>query len=250
MIQQITSLQNPLIKHLVKLRQNHDYRYEHQSLLVEGTKMVHEICKKIPPNKIFVYDEKMIPREIKPKEIYILNEEAMKKISGMQTPEGIVAEIPMPPSASLKGLNHILALDSINEPGNLGTLLRSALALGWAGAFLIGDCCDPYNEKAIRASRGAIFRIPIAQGSKKDLEKLIQENQLTPLLAEVRGQPIDEIDIPNRVLLIVGNEAHGASEEIKKLSHAVAIPMPETMESLNVAAAGAILMYALRHQKS
>src|SRR3990170_2143858 len=154
MARQLTSLQHPLIKHFVKLRQNQDYRIDHQSVVIEGIKPIEELSKAIKPKTIMVYDEGFLPTGIDFKDVVVVDEDIMKKASGMVHPEGIIAEFPMPPDQSLQGLHYIIALDGVNDPGNLGSLLRTALALGWEGAFILEETCDPYNEKAIRAARG------------------------------------------------------------------------------------------------
>lgn len=245
-IKRITSTNHPLVKHLVKLRQNRDYRYEHQSLVVEGIKPIEELARHVRFKLIVTYNEAMIPLGTEVDEVLIVNDSVMKKISTMQSPEGLVAEIPMPTPASLKGMKHILALDGVNDPGNVGTMLRSALALGWQGVFILNDSCDPFNDKALRAARGATFRLPLSWGSFEDLKALVHHNQLTPLVADIEGKDLAKIpgDLP--VLLVMGNEAHGPSQEIKDFCDAISIEMPGSMESLNVSIAAGIMMYTLR----
>ena len=246
MNKQLTSLQHPIVKHLVKLRQNCDYRYDHQAVIVEGVKPIKELVSKRPFKTLLVLDESLVPPGAKSKETYVVTEGILHKISGMQTSEGILAEVEMPANASLKGCKRLIVLDGINDPGNLGTILRTALALGWEGAFIIQDSCDPYNEKALRAARGATFRLPIAQGSWEDLKRLITVNRLNPVVADLDGVAPDELKKKKEgIVLILGNEAHGPSAEAKSLGQAVTIPMPGPMESLNVSVAGALLMYAL-----
>jgi TrmH family RNA methyltransferase len=239
---QITSLKHPLIKHLVKLRLDHKYRYENNSILIEGVKPVQEVATYI--KKLIRLDSHSsnlaIPEE------WIVTEAIMKKISGMTSPEGIVAEVQMPSFSSLKGLKLILGLDGINDPGNMGTLLRTALALGWEGAYILPNSCDPYNEKTIRAARGAHFRLPLGMGSCEQLKKIAQENHLEPLVADLKGQIPEQINKQKGRLLVLGNEAHGASKDIQFFCSKVTIPMPGEMESLNVAIAGSILMYLLK----
>lgn len=239
----INSLQNPLVKHLVKLRQESDYRNEQSLLVIEGLKPILEVLPWI--KKIFYSDIKFLP-QIQAPEIYKVSDAVMKKISGMTSPEGILAEVEMPKYHSLKGKNDILAFDGINDPGNLGTLMRTALALGWEGIFLLPNCCDPYNEKVIRAARGAQFRLSLYKGTIADLKRLILENNLSPYVADLEGMKPEEISKQKRTLLVLGNEAQGASQEIISLCSKVTIPMPGDMESLNVAVAGGILMYVLR----
>ena len=245
MVKQLTSMQHPIVKHLVKLRQNSDYRYDHGTVVVEGIKPVQELAKQGPFKTVVVMDESLVPKGVKAKETLVVTEDIFHKISGMQSPEGILAEVEMPPNASLQGCQRLIALDGISDPGNLGTLLRTALALGWDGAFIVQDSCDPYNEKALRAARGATFRLPIARGSWEDLKQVIADNHLQPVVADLDGVAPDQLKQKGGVLLVLGNEAHGPSAEAKAFGRAVTIPMPGPMESLNVSVAGALLMYAL-----
>lgn len=246
MEKEITSLQNPIVKHLVKLRQNHDYRFEHKQLVVEGLKMVQELCTKKPAKVLVVVDETIIPKGVRADEILVVSEDIMEKISGVRSPEGILAEVAMPNPSDLKGLKHIVALDGINDPGNLGTLMRTALALGWEGVFIVHESCDPYNEKALRAARGATFRLPLGIGSWADLEQIIKRNKLQPLVGDTQGTEISKLKSQEPTLLVLGNEARGPSPEALRLCKKIAIPMPGAMESLNVAVAGGILMYELK----
>lgn len=246
MVKKINSLQHPLIKHLVKVRRNSDYRHDHKSVVIEGVKTIQEVGVQFPFKVLIVLDETLIPQGIRSKEVVVVTEDIMQKVSGMQQSEGILAEIEMPSSASLKGLKRLIALDGINDPGNLGTLLRTALALGWEGVFIINESCDPYNEKALRAAKGATFRLPIGMGSWEDLKKVIAANKLQPFVADLEGEDIHTLDIPKNILLVLGHESRGISKVAASLSKKVTIPLPGEMESLNVAIAGGILMFALR----
>lgn len=239
----LTSLQNPLIKHLVKLRQNRDYRYDHHTALVEGVKMLQELAEIHPFKVVLATDPNLIPPKIKAKELYLVTEEILHKISGLSTPEGILGEIEIPPQAPLKQIDSLVVLDGINDPGNLGTLFRTALALGWGAIFLIGESCDPYNEKALRAARGATFKIPFKQGTWEEVAELARAYKLQPCLADLEGEHPKKMERP---MLILSNEAHGPSEQNFIQAKKLSIPMPGAMESLNVSIAGAILMYALR----
>lgn len=242
---EITSAQNDKVKHIVHLRQNHDYRDDHHSVVILGHKLVKEISDILPIKTLFVYDEASIPKGVKAKEVYIVNEEIMKKASGLMHPEGILAEIEMPKFSNLKDLKKIVALDKISDPGNLGTIIRSALALGFEGVFILDDSCDAFNDKALSAARGATFKLPLAKGSWKDLEAIIAQNKLHPVVADIEGTPLDKLEKHENILLVLGNEAHGVSEQAKKACQKVTIPMQKSMESLNVGVAAGILMYAL-----
>lgn len=248
-MKRVTSANHLLVKHLVKLRQNRDYRYEHQSLVIEGIKPVEELGRNIRFKLIVTYNEAMIPLGAEADEILIVNDVVMKKVSGMQSPEGLVIEIAMPKPAALDGFKHLLVLDGVSDPGNVGNLLRTALALGWQGVFVLEDSCDPFNDKALRAARGATFRLPIAWGNIEDLKNLVRNNLLTPIVADIYGKDLSTVSSDEAVLLVMGNEAHGPSKEIKEMCQAVTIEMPGIMESLNVSVAGGIMMYALRPRK-
>ncbi len=250
MEREITSLQHPLVKHLVRLRQNRDYREERQSVFIEGGKLIGEVCSHKPAKVIIAYDSTYIPPGVMADEIIMVSEAVMHKISGLQTPEGVAAEAAIPQQASLEGLRWILVCDGVSDPGNLGTLLRSGLALGWEGAFILNDSCDPYNDKAVRAAKGATFRLPIAMGTWSELQRIIALNKLQPLAADIKGTSINDIQIDGGALLVLSNEAHGLSDEAQRLCQKVRIPMPGDMESLNVAVAGGILMHMLKQKGS
>jgi TrmH family RNA methyltransferase len=245
-IKEITSLQNPMIKHFVKLRQNGDYRHEHQTAVIEGPKLIREVCAEKPAKVIIAYDESYIPQDVQTDELLIVSEDIMHKISGVQSSEGIIAEVELPKPASLEQKHFVIAIDGVSDPGNLGTILRTALALGWEGVFILPDSCDPFNEKALRASRGAVFRLPTAFGTWADLKKLIENNQFTPLVADLSGTELAKLKIPEKMILVLSNEAHGVSADARSVCQPITIPMPGIMESLNVSVAGGILMYNLR----
>lgn len=246
MTKEVTSLQHDLVKHFVRLRQNRDYREEHQSVVIMGNKMIREVCSHHHTKVLMAYDPTFIPPGVKADEVVLVNEAIMQKVTGLPSPEGLVAEVAMPKPASLQGMHYVIACDAISDPGNLGALLRSALALGWQGAFILSNSCDPYNDKALRVAKGATFRLPIAMGTWDDLQKIVQKNKLHPFVADIQGTPLDEMAPTENALLVMSNEAHGLSEEAKRLCQKVTIPMPGEMESLNVAVAGAILMYTLK----
>lgn len=242
----IKSVQHELVKHLVKLRQNRDYRIDHQSLVIDGLKPVTELGSKIKPKVLIAWDETLLPKNMKADDVVIVSENVMKKISGMVSPDGLLAEIPMPKPVSFAGKHYIVVLDRVTDPGNVGTILRTALALGWEGAFILNESCDPFNEKALRSARGATFRLPLAWGNWEMLKKIIQENKLDPIVADLHGAGLNEIKLRKGVCLVLGNEAQGASKEAKELCRPVAISMNGDMESLNVAVAGGILMHAFK----
>lgn len=242
----ISSLQHPLVKHLVKLRQNAPYRQSQQSLVIEGVKPILEICQKTKAKLILTCNLDLVPKNIQTDSLLICTEAVMQKASGLMNSEGMIAEIPQPKHNELEGKGSILILDSINDPGNLGTLMRTALALKWDGVFIVGECCDPYNEKALRASRGACLNLPWMRKDWNELKSFAARNHLQPLLADLNGEPPYPFSQQQGVMLILSNEARGPSKEALEWSQKVSIPLSEHVESLNVAIAGAILMYVIR----
>lgn len=251
MVREITSSQNPLVKYLVRIRDDRDYRLKSQSVLLEGGKLIEEVSQFHPVKKLLLLNTDSaltFLKSIKADEVFTVNESVMGKISSLHSSDGCLAEVLMPPSASLNGLKRIFACDGVSDPGNLGSLLRSGLALGWDGAFILENSCDPFNDKAIRSAKGATFRLPIASGSWSDLKKIVQQNNLHPWVGDIQGTPVDKIPGRNPILLVLCNEARGPSPEALRLCKQVTIPISSFMESLNVAAAGAILMYILGKQ--
>lgn len=230
----IISLQNPIIKHLVKLRLDPHYRKEQGLVLISGFKLVEELSSVALPKRIFTEKPYSHPH-------ILVSPSVMKKITGLTTPEGIAAEFSLPKPHSLIGKTPLLALDRINDPGNMGTLLRTALALDWEGVFLLPNCVDPFHEKVIRASRGALFHLPWQEGTWEELDQF----ELTRYHADIEGCPLPEIAYQKDLVLLLSNEAQGVSEKGLQFGEPITIPLSEKMESLNVAVAGSIIMYAL-----
>lgn len=243
----ITSLQHPLVKHLVKLRTDSDYRNEHQTLVLEGLKPIQEVSPFInkvlytPPFASFV--------EPLSAEKWEITDAILHKVSAMSSPEGIIAEVRLPSFVPLNQAQRVVAFDGVSDPGNLGTLLRTALALGWEAAYFLPGGCDPFNEKAVRAARGAHFKLALAKGSCEQLQEWIQAENVQALVADLKGIPPDEVAVALPRLLVLGNEGHGASAKVRHFCQAVTIPMPGEMESLNVAVAGGILLYLLSNKR-
>jgi TrmH family RNA methyltransferase len=136
-------------------------------------------------------------------------------------------------------------LDGISDPGNLGNLLRTALALGWEGVYLTENTCDPFHEKALRAAKGATFCLALQEGTWEEFLS-ISKNYHT-FLADMNGSPLQDKPLASPpIALILSKESCGARMEAKKRFQTISIPMQKAMESLNVASAGAILLYGLK----
>lgn len=243
-LKEIKSLQHPLVKQLVKLRTDRSFRKETKSVFISGKKMVEEIGPYGSISSLFL--EEGYTSSTVSKETYLVTKPILKKVSGLENPEPIAAIVDLPKEGDLNGKKWILALDQVSDPGNLGTLIRTAVALGWEGIFLLPGTTDPYNAKALRAAKGATFRIPIKEGSKEDLQDLIENNKMQCFVAEMDGKNVEEVSRTAPILLILGNESNGVRVALTQEPKSVAIAMSEKMESLNVAIAGSLLMYRLK----
>ena len=232
----IKSTTHPLVKELCQLQKSSKARKELQSLLIEGKKLAYEVCMAGGEYALFTTDPKSVPHDINPEKVIEISDAVCQKISGTRSPEGVFAKIPMPKKRSLVGLSKVLVLDGVSDPGNLGSLFRSALAFGFEGVLLLANCCDPWNDKALRASRGAALSLPFQHGA-------IEELDLPLFGADIGGTSVREISPPKKFALVLGNEGQGLSKDVKKSCELITIPMCKEVESLNVSAAGAILMH-------
>jgi RNA methyltransferase, TrmH family len=242
----ITSSQHPLVKHLVKLRDNRDYRYRSQSVAVCGLKLIRELARQFHFRSLILEEGFNIEFEFETENLYRVTGQIIKKISGLDQPEPIIAEIQMPKSKEISSANFLLILDGISDPGNLGTLLRSARGLGWDGVFLTPGSTDPFNDKAIRAAKGATFTLPWKSGTFEELNELIRKKSMQFFAADANGTDFSTFQFSPPLALALGNEAHGLNSKLKENADMIAIPMKGQIESLNVASAGAIMMYELR----
>jgi len=240
-ITQIDSLQHPIVKLAVKLRKSKKMRDEQQEVVISGKKLVQEATKR---KILFVEQSAPIP-PLEADLCYQVSEAILKKITGLVSPEPLAAIVSMSPQDSLVGKKWILVLDEVQDPGNLGTLVRTALALGWEGVFLTDGSADLFNEKAIRAAKGASFRLPYKKGTRDELTSFLNEGNFTAFVADMNGSALSKTSFTPPLALILSNEARGASSTMKESFSPLSIPIQE-IESLNVAAAGAIFLYTLR----
>ena len=242
----IHSAHNHYVKHWIKLKASSSYRDIQGTLLLEGKSSVVDVCTKCEALHLILLENVQAPSNIHYRSLVRVSASIMKKISSLECPEGWLAELPLPRQKIDPLSQKILALDAISDPGNLGTLIRSCLALGWDGIYLLENCCDPFNDKALRAAKGATFRIPLAQGSFEDFLSFVQKKKMNVFLADTEGSPLKSTASKEPLALILSRESQGARKEAKSQFQRVTIPMYGPMESLNVASAGSILLYALR----
>lgn len=226
----ITSSANEKIKNAIKLLDK-KFRDLNGLFIVEGLHLVQEAQQENLVQEIFSADESIRGT--------LVSRDIIKRLSTTETPQPVVAIVNKPQVSKELG-NKVLVLDNVQDPGNVGTLLRTAVAFGYTSVIVKG--ADVFSPKVVRASQGAIFKINIIQ--LKSIEKEIFNNGI------VIGAMVDEnaknyLEIPNSndkpLFLVLGNEGNGISQEVQNmLNERVYIPIK--FESLNVSAAGAILM--------
>ena len=187
--------------------------------------------------------------------VLIISEAVADKLTDTKAPQGVFAVCKMLDNLSLdstiKGNRPVLGCERIQDPGNLGTMLRTAAALGFGGAVLIGEGADPFSPKALRASMGAVLRLPLVRVDRiGSLFDCCEEGEIPTLAALPQGgEAITRMRGPRGVLLI-GNEGNGLSPEaIEGASHRVTIPMAPGAESLNATAAATILMWEMMRDR-
>ncbi len=241
----ITSLTNPTIKKIVKLRTDKKYRQEENQVIVAGEKIIFELSKKFKFITLIISDKKSSYEKIKAENLIFVSDNIMKKITNNKSPEGIAAVIEIPKEQKLKNPKRILVLDKIADPGNLGTLIRSALAFSFDAIILLPNSADPYNEKALSAARSATFFIPIFFMSLDELEKMAKDLKASFLIADMDGENVNKIKFQEPCFLVLSNESHGISSWTKDYKK-VSIPISKDIESLNVAIAGSICMYEIK----
>ncbi len=230
----ITSLQHPLIKHWFELRTERAYREETQRVLVVGEKMSSEL----PIDTLIALEP---PLETNAKETYLVTEPILKKITGLNQPDGFAAELSMPKPQDLGRKKFLVILDQIADPGNLGTLLRTAFALNWEGVIVTPGTVDLFNDKALRAGKGAHFHLPYARLTTEEIAEL----NLHLYTADLEGEPLGTAHFKTPLALILSSEGHGAGAWSDGKADKITIPMSGQVDSLNVAASGAILLYAM-----
>jgi len=152
------------------------------------------------------------------------------------------------PFEFLPDAGYYLLLDTIRDPGNLGTLIRSAVGAGFDGILLYGDGVEPFNPKVIRSTMGTFAFANIWKVSSDDIDRLLSANYELCVTTGHEGENLYETVFPKRTVLVIGSEAHGVSDELmQRGTQKIAIPLAQECESLNAAMAGSICMFHIKH---
>jgi RNA methyltransferase, TrmH family len=253
----ITSSQNPKLKIIRALLGRAKERRAAGAFVIEGVRLVEEAQAGNWRFRFALYDaslnergsslvEQLLSRGVEVEEV---SEHLMKSLSDTETPQGILAvlefnRLPVPSSP-----NFLLIPDQIRDPGNLGTLFRTAAAAGVQAVFVPPETTDAFAPKVVRSGMGAHFRLPI---QPMRWEKIRRETKdLQVYLADMDGRSCWESDLRQPLALIVGSEAEGASDQAREVAtQKISIPMSGDIESLNAGVAGSVLMFEVVRQRS
>ena len=236
----ITSRSNGQVKKIKELIRSPKARAQEGLFVVEGSRIVSEVPAELLAG---VYASESYEA---PEGAEIISDDVFKSISDTVNPQGILALVRQPERSfeDMKKLSLYVLLDDVRDPGNLGTIIRTAEAAG-AGVIMSPECADIFNPKVTRSTMGSIFRVPWAVMPLEEAIKSLRKEGVLVAAAALDGAvDYKEITAPRRAY-IIGNEARGVSPEIQALSDArVKIPMKGQVESLNAAISAAILMYS------
>lgn len=231
---EITSVNNPLVKETVKLHQR-KYRDDRQVFIVEGYHLFEEASNAGIIRQVFTTDRRIIAKNV----VYV-NETVLNKISQMKNAQSVVAVCNKFESTKLA--DKVLILEKIQDPGNLGTLLRSALAFGF-DTVILDNTVDLYNDKVVRSTQGAMFHLNIILMSTLDF--IEQHKQYTIYGTSFDGCDLSDVLIDKKIAVILGNEGNGVSKEVLSKTNKNITIKTKNVESLNVAIAGSIIMHEM-----
>ncbi len=265
MTEYLTSLKNPRIQAIRALKERKE-RLAQNAFLVEGDKMVAEaLASSFPVRALILREDREAPAGL-PEHlpVYVLPERVCQSLSDTRTPQGIAAVVGKAPSG-LGGAEasapersappvpgaRLIALDGVQDPGNVGTILRTADAAGLDGALLSPDCADVFSPKTLRATMGSVFRVPL-EFPEHLASRLIslREAGYAVLSSQLDGMPFYQRPDPGeKWVLIIGNEGNGVSPDVRAAAtHRLRLPMRGGAESLNAAVAAGIMMYELMRE--
>ena len=248
MAERITSRANPLMTHIRKLAASRSYRRKTGEYLGDGGKLLEEAVRWGAELRAVVCTAGTALPELPPDvRVAEVPEDVMASVSPMEAPQGALFTARLPeekPPRALSGRRYV-ALEGVQDPGNVGTILRTADAFGADGLLLLSGCADLYNPKTVRAAMGALFRLPAWSCTLLELRTLAERSALPLFGAALREDTSDvrQADL-RRAVLLIGSEGRGLSREaLSACGQRVRIPMRQRCESLSAAAAAAVLLW-------
>jgi RNA methyltransferase, TrmH family len=254
----ITSNQNSRIKLVRALLGRAKERREAGAFVVEGVRLFEEAVNSSWEFQFVLYDQSLSERgeskveSLKSQGVDVeeVSNNVMQSLSETETPQGILAVLKFTNLPIPKSPNFILIPDQIRDPGNFGTLLRSAAATGVQAVLVPPETTDAFAPKVIRAGMGAHFRLPIHAMSWDEISQVVKFEGLKVLLADMDGRSCWGTNLRQPIALVIGSEADGASESARRLAdEKISIPMAGDVESLNAGVAGSVLMFEVVRQR-
>ena len=251
----ITSIQNPKLKWVRTLLSKKSARYKEKVFVCEGVRLAEEALAIQPDVPLVLFSSAISERgrallERTNADIYEVAPDLLDRISATEVSQGILLvssfiSLPLPQQPDF-----LLLLDELRDPGNMGTIMRAAVAFNLQALLYTPGTVDPYSPKVVRSAMGAHFRLPLLQVVVEDIPTVTKGT--TSYLAEVNeGIPCWQADLTQPTTIIIGSEAHGASQEVRKSAHHnLLIPMPGSMESLNAAMSANIFLYEVNRQRT
>lgn len=251
-MKRIESLQNSLVKHWKKLTTTRKERDKFSEFLVEGFHLTEESLKKKDLIKGLIVREGVdIPDswDIENVPLYSVTAAVAKEISETEHSQGIFAHCAQPEftEEDQQSWTSLLLIDAVQDPGNIGTMIRTASAAGIDAVILGKGCADPFNPKTVRSAQGSHFQIPVVRGELGDWVPQLKNAGISVFgTALQRAIPVHEVQTKKQFALIVGNEGSGVAPELLQLTEQnLMVPLYGSAESLNVAVATGILLYSL-----
>ena len=250
-MEHITSRQNALMTHIRKLNASRAYRRASGEYLCDGVKLLEEALRWNAPLKTVVLSE-CVDAPTLPSGVRAVRVPAdvMRSISPMETPQGALFTVRLPDTALPETLSgaHYLVLDGVQDPGNVGTILRTADAFDCDGVFIVNACADPYSPKTVRASMGAVFRTQPVKADWAEVKAACAEAQIPVAVTALsqRAKDLRNADLRG-MAVVIGSEGQGVRREILESADGeLIIPMNKRCESLNAAVAAAIVMWQMK----
>ena len=249
-MERITSAKNPLIQHIRRLLSSRAYRVACGQFAAEGWKLLDEALRWYPRfAAVVATDGTSLPALPPETRVAMVPESLMQSLSAMRTPQGVVFALALPEQKALSVRPGMLILDRIQDPGNLGTILRTADAFD-VPVVLTNGCADPFSEKTVRASMGAVFRTPPQAAELPELLHACAEENIALLATALSGTARDIRQVPLAdKAVVIGSEGQGICQELLNASRQqIVIPMSARCESLNAAVAAALVLWRMRYE--
>lgn len=252
----ITTVQNKQIRQVIKLKKSSRERKKSGLFVVEGLRMFREIPKQ-QRVKVFASSDfiKMHGEELKGISFEEVSAQVFREISDTETPQGILSLVKITHTSLSEILGRsgssILLLENLQDPGNLGTLIRTGEGAGVSGVIMSKDTVDIYNPKVIRSTMGSIFRVPFTYVEDlTEAVQLLRQQSVYVYAAHLDGTEYTDESYEKISAFLIGNEGNGLTDKIAALADKrIKIPMEGQVESLNAAMAGGLLMYEARRQR-